>query len=100
MDNPEEMDRPEGFRTHDMFDDAYLAGDRIYLVSWDRWEKPVNKQILVLDTKDLKVVDRYLFPVSSDERFYSLAVAPNGGKERIYAIIDTEKNDICLVELN
>ncbi|MDJ0838866.1 MAG: hypothetical protein QNK37_20270 [Acidobacteriota bacterium] len=102
LENPHEMEKPEGFLNYSLFDDAFLLEDNIYLLrvvnALDGFI-PAHKDIFVLDKKTLTLKEVLKVPFKPGEYFWTFAARVENGKHRLYAIIDMGE-DTNLVALD
>jgi len=101
--DPALMEHPEGVNTYRLFEDASLAGDRIYLLRVienhpDWWTE--TKQIFVFDTHDFALRQVLEFPLRKGERVHAFTVAetPAGPRILVHMEVD-DRIDLQIAEL-
>jgi len=94
LDDPALLEDPEGVISYQFFQDACIAGDKLYLLRVienhpDWWTE--TKSIFVFDTEDLELVEVLTFHLAKGERVHSFAVPATETGRRI--LVNMEAND-------
>ncbi|MDJ0837251.1 MAG: hypothetical protein QNK37_12090 [Acidobacteriota bacterium] len=99
--HPAKMEKPTGYLAYEMFQDAYLAHGKLYILRWVDFMDDFTserKDILVFDTKTLTLERKLHFTLKTGEMARCIAVRGSRAKPEIFTTIDSG-DDIHLVTL-